>query len=156
MINCIAGTSLWFCPKNVLLNVGKFEDSKSKQDSILLVKLLGKGYNVYRVPENLVYYYEHGENGISGTKKRNIEGLLNYRRWCRKYYDKITDKQIKNVEYNFSKQLITLYIINDLKIKAIKEFRNMVKLKPLKKETIISFGKIIFSKRYILFLNNKK
>lgn len=156
MLGCIAGTSLWFCPKKALIDIGKFEDTPCKQDSILLLKLLGNGYQVYRVPESLVYYYEHGGNGISGTKPKNIEGLKNYREWARKYYDQITGKQMKNVEYNFSKKLITLYIINNLKDEAYKELKNMIKLKPFNKATILSICKFILSKTYIHWLNRRK
>ena len=92
------GTSLWFCPKDVLISVGMFEDTPCKQDSIMLLKLLCNGYNIYRVPENLVYYYEHGGNGISGTKKRapqiiqklNIEWLyriIGNKERIKRFYD---------------------------------------------------------------------
>lgn len=157
MLGGLAGTSLWFCPKKVLLDVGKFEDTPSKQDFIVILKILANGYNVYRVPEGLVYYYEHGDNGISGTGKRNIQGLQNYRNWCRKYYNKLdSKKKIDNVEYSFSKQLIPLYIINKMKKEANKELKNMIKLKPLKKETIIACLKCIFSNQYRQWLNRRK
>lgn len=156
MLGCLAGTSLWFCPKKVLLDVGKFEDTPCKQDSIMLLKILCNGYNVYRVPEELVYYYEHGGNGISGTKPKNIEGLNNYRNWCRKYYNLVTKKQINNIEYNFSKQLITLYIINNLYKKAKAELKNMLKIHPLKKNTIISSLKCMFPKKYVSWLKGRK
>lgn len=156
MLGCIAGTSLWFCPKEALISVGMFEDTPCKQDSIMLLKLLCNGYNIYRVPENLVYYYEHGGNGISGTKRSNIIGLQNYRNWCRKNYDKITKRQQDNVEFDFSKQLITLYIFNDMKKEAKEELKNMIKRKPLNKKTWISLGKIVFPKQYLRTLERKK
>lgn len=152
----IAGTSLWFCPKEVLLKIGKFEDTPSKQDFIVTLKMLANGYNIYRVPECLVYYYEHGGNGISGTGKRNIIGLLKYREWCRKYYDKITKQQIRNVEYNFSKQLLTLYIFNNMRKEAKQELKNMIKLKPFYKKTIIGSLKYLFPKQYLNELERKQ
>ncbi len=156
MLNCIAGTSLWFCPKKALIDVGKFEDTPCKQDTILLLKLLGNGYKVYRVPENLVYYYEHNGNGISGTKLKNIEGWKNYRKWSRKYYNQITKEQINNVEYNFSKQLLTLYIINNMKKEARNELKNMIKLKPLNKKTVIGIFKYLFPNEYLKILKKGK
>lgn len=149
------GTSLWFCPKDALISVGMFEDTPCKQDSIMLLKLLCNGYNIYRVPENLVYYYEHSGNGISGTKKRNIIGLNNYRNWCRRNYDKIDNKQIKNVEYKFSKQLLTLYVINNMKEEAKKELKNMIKIKPYNNKTILGIVKYIFPRLYLKIIERK-
>lgn len=153
---CIAGTSLWFCPKDVIIKVGKFEDTPCKQDSILLLKILGAGYNIYRVPEKLVYYYEHGGTGISGTKLKNIEGLNNYYNWCKKFYEYISDKEINDIEYIFSKQLITLYIINNLKKQAFKHLYKMILLKPFKKETFVAVFKCLFSNYYVKHLINKR
>ena len=157
MLNCIAGTSLWFCSKEALVSVGKFEDTPCKQDSILLLKLLANGYNIYCVQEKLVYYYEHNGNGISGTKLKNIEGRINLRNYCRKYYNKLNSKKKSDkVEYNFSKELIPLYIINNMKKEANKELENMIRLKPLRKETIIAFLKCKFSEQYKQWLNRRK
>ena len=149
MIKCIAATSFWFCPKDVLIKVNMFEDAPCKQDSILLLKILAAGYNIYKVPENLVYYYEHTGNRISGTKKRNIEGLLNYREWCRKYYNRLDKKQIINVEHNFSKDLVTLYTFNNMKKEVKKELINMIKLKPFNKKTMLGIFKYLFPKQYL-------
>lgn len=157
MINCIAPTSFWFMPKKVLEKVGYFEDSPCKQDSILLLKVIAKGYTVYKVPENLVIFNWHESgDGISGTKKKNIIGMNNYREWCRKYYDKITKQQIRNVEYNFSKQLLTLYIFNSMKNEAKQELKNMIKLKPFNKKTIIGSLKYLFPELYLNELERNK
>ena len=150
MIECIAPTSFWFVPKEVLEDIGYFEDTPCKQDSIVLLKIIAAGYTVYKVPENLVIFNKHdSDNGISGTKKSNIIGMNNYRRWCRKYYDQITKNQIKNVEYNFSRQLLTLYIFNNMKKEAKKELINMIKLKPLNKKTILGLTKYLFPNQYL-------
>lgn len=157
MMECIAPTSFWFVPKKVLKEVNYFEDSPCKQDSILLLKILAQGYTVYKVPENLVIFNKHdSENGISGTKLSNIEGRINYRNWCRKYYYLLDNqKQKNNVEYNFSKELVTLYIINNKKKEAKYELKNMIKIKMLNKETIKSVLKYIFRKTYIVYIKKK-
>lgn len=149
MMTCIAPTSFWFMPKKVLEEIGYFEDSPCKQDSIVLLKMLVAGYTAYKVPEDLVVFNMHDNNqGISGTKKSNIVGMNNYRNWCRKYYDKITKTQIKEVEYNFSKELVTLYIFNDLRNDAKREFHNMIKIKPFNKKTILALYKLILPNHY--------
>lgn len=155
MMGCIAATSLWFCPKKVLIEVGQFEDTPCKQDSILLLKILANDYSVYRVPEHLAYYYEHNGKGISGTGEKNIIGLKKYRDWCRKYYSKLNDKQINDIECNFSLQLITLYIINNMKKNAKTELKNIIKRKLLSKETIKALTKIYFSNLYLKKLGVK-
>lgn len=150
MLGCIAGTSMWLAPKNVLKEVGLFENSPCKQDSILLLKIIANGYNVYSVNKCLVLYYEHGGNGISGTKKSNIDGLINYRNWCRKYYYLLKDNnQIKNVEYNFSRQLVSLYVINNMMSEAKNELKYLIKTKPFSINTLKGFYKIYFRDHYI-------
>ena len=150
MMGCIAGTSMWLANKKALVEVGMFENTPSKQDSILLLKIIANGFKIFSVNKNLVLYYEHGGKGISGTKLSNIEGLLNYREWCRKYYNKLDKKeQINNVECNFSKQLITLYILNNKKQEARKELKNIIWRKPISKEALKSILKIYFSKIYM-------
>lgn len=150
MLGCIAGTSMWLAVKEALISVGKFEQTPCKQDSILLLKLLVSGYNVFPVEKSLVLYYEHGGSGISGTKPSNIKGLLNYREWCRKYYHKLNNKkEINNIESNFSKQLVTLYIINNNKKEAKKELLNILKRKPFSKVFYKSILKVLFSKKYL-------
>lgn len=157
MIECIAPTSFWFMPKKVLEEVGYFEDSPCKQDSIVLLKVIAAGYNIYKVPENLVIFNWHdSNNGISGTKKSNIIGMNNYRAWCRKYYDKITKNQIKNVEYNFSKQLLTLYIVNNMKKEAKQELNTMLKLKPFNKKTMLGMFKFTFPNLYLKLIKREK
>ena len=157
---CIAPTSYWFIPKKVLEDVGYFEDSICKQDSIVLLKILIAGYKIIKVPKKLVRYNENNANngiGMSGRKKSNIEGLLNYREWCRKYYNMLKNKkQINDVEFNFSKQLITLYVFNGMKKESIKEFKNMIKLKPFNKSTILAIIKIILPNLYISLVKKKE
>lgn len=156
MLNCIAPTSLWLASKKALIAVGKFEDAPCKQDSIVILKLLVSGYEIFPIEKSLVLYYVHNGSGISGTKKSNIAGLINYREWCRKYYHKLeNDVQIKNVEFNFSKQLITLYVINNMKNEAFNELKNMIKIKPISRITFLSFIKIIFRKKYMKWLKRR-
>lgn len=157
MIECIAPTSFWFLPKAVLEEVGYFEDSPCKQDSIVILKILALGYKVYKVPENLVVFNIHdSDNGISGTKRSNIIGLNNYRNWCRKYYERLSKVQIKDVEYNFSKQLLSLYIINNMKEEAKTELKKMIALKPFNKKTFLGIFKYIFPEKYKKALRKKK
>ena len=149
MITCIAPTSLWFCPKHVIEECGLFEKSPRMEDSILILKILLKGYKIYKVPKELVFYREHEDDSrMSGLKIVNIEGLLNYRRICRKYYSCLTKKEKKNVEYNFSKQLVTLYTLNGMKMEALKETIHMIMQNPLNKNNLFAIYKICFTNLY--------
>lgn len=151
MLGCIAGTSMWLASKKVLMDVGLFEDTPCKQDSILLLKIIANNYNVYSVDKKLVLYYEHDSNeGISGIGPKNIQGLKNYRNWCRKYYHKLESKeQINDVECNFSKQLITLLVINGIVDEAKAELKNIIKRKPFSKEILKGIFKIYFRNVYL-------
>ena len=150
MLGCIAGTSMWLAPKSTLIDVGMFEDTPCKQDSILLLKIIANDYNVYSVNKRLVLYYEHdNSNGISGVKPSNIIGLKKYREWCRNYYNKLDNKrEIDDVECNFSRLLISLLVINNRSKEAKTELKNIFLRRPFSKEVIKGFFKIYFSKIY--------
>lgn len=157
MMGCIAGTSLWFCPKEALVSVGGFENTPSKQDTIMIMKLMAAGYTIYRVPETLLYYYEYIGNKISGTGKNSINGEINARKYARELYEKLSDiKKINNVEYNFSKKLFALYIINKMNNEAIRELFTLIKLKPFSSNTIKATIKYIFAPIYIRCLTMKQ
>lgn len=156
MLECIAGTSLWFCPKNVLEEVGYFENTPSKQDTILLLKILAAGYNIYRVEEPLVKYYEYNTGKISGVGLNNIKGECNARIYSRRYYYKLdSSDKILNVEYRFAKKLLTLYLLNGLNDLAKEELNTMVKISPYSSNTIK--GVIKYSLKYVYkkFIENK-
>lgn len=128
MIDCIAGTSMWLVPKKVLENVGMFEDSPCKQDSIVILKIMSAGYNIFCTKEKLVLYFEHGGKGISGLKLKNIDGIKKYREWCRKNYNKnLNQKQIQNVENNFRYQIMKIYNHNGMKKEAKNEIKKIMK-----------------------------
>lgn len=134
-----------------------FEKAPRMEDSILILKMLAKGYKVERIPQKLLYYREHqSENRMSGLTKKNIEGLENYRKICRKYYKYLNKKQINDVEYNFSKELVTLFIFNDLKRDARKEFYKMLRLKPLNKKNVLAAYKLLFPNKYKEVIRKKK
>lgn len=156
MMNCLAGTSLWFVPKKVLIDVGMFENVPSKQDSITLLKILGAGYSVYRVPQILVNYLEDNAGKISGTGEKNIEGLILYRTWARKYYEELMNIQIDQVEYSFSKQLVTYYVLNHKNEKAKIEYEIMRQMKYFQVQTFIAYLKITFPQTYIKWLKRKR
>lgn len=156
MLGCIAGTSLWFCPKSVLEEVGYFEDTPSKQDTILLLKILAAGYNIFRVNEPLVKYYEYQTGKISGVGLTNITGECNARLFSRKYYYKLkSSKEIREVEYNFSKKLLVLYLLNNLKAQAYNELESMIRLKFYSKDTLKGIAKYYLRPLYNIFLERK-
>ena len=145
MMKHIALTSTWFTTKEILEDVGYFENSPSEQDAILLLKIIAKGYNIYAVYEKLVVFVDHeDEESISGHKVKNIIGLENFRSWCRKYYRILNNKNMENnVEYQLSLRLLNLDLINNLRSKAFIEFKNLFKRKPFNKSTYKSAVKII-------------
>lgn len=156
MLGCVAGTSLWLASKKALKAVGGFTDTPSKQDSTVILKMLTAGYTVDRVPERLVDYYEHNGEGISGTKMSNIKGINNYRNLCRSHYSLITPAQQKLVEYNFARQLLTIYAINHMRRKAFAEYIFMVKYQPFYRRNLIAIFKIALPSQYAHLLKFMK
>jgi len=94
---CIAATSQWVARKDALLKVGCFSDSPSKQDSILLFKLLLAGYEIRCVPEVLSLYDQHSSSRIS-TSGKTLEGERNYSRLIRDNRNAFSPDQWRIVE----------------------------------------------------------
>ena len=86
MCNCLCATSQWTIPKRVFEKVGMFEQSPSKQDSILLLKILGNGYKVLCVEEPLSNFRSYDGERISRNYLNHIKGEQNLLEWQRKYY----------------------------------------------------------------------
>jgi len=143
LILCIAATSWWFCPKEVLKKVGGFDNVSSHQDAILLFKILKNGYNIYRVPEVLLNYYVPDGKGIT---KVNEEWLNVDKRYMEMYFeikDKFSYKEQKQIEYSFYKRMSSY----NYKLKRKKELKEnvqrMIKLYPFNFNTIKGLIKII-------------
>lgn len=98
---CICATSQWLCRKEALLNCGCFDIVPSKDDSILLYKLLLQGYSIYCVQKVLSIYYEHSGERISNGDKE-LEG------------EKLFDKSIyKSLErFSLNQRRLILFAIN--------------------------------------------
>ncbi|MBP3461181.1 MAG: glycosyltransferase family 2 protein [Bacilli bacterium] len=158
MMGGIAVTSSWLCPKDKLLEVGGFDDVPCQQEGTLLLKLLAKNYEVYRVPEVLFLFYVHNKldgSGITNINEKYINGKLNYIEKCRKNYDKLNQRQRINVEYHFSVELFNLYCYTKDRKNMLIYLKKQLKQKPINKETIKSIIKFIFLKSYIKRSVNK-
>ena len=131
--NCLAPTSQWMAKKSALLAVGLFTIVPCKQDSTLILKLLEKGYEVDHVPEILSRFCNYETQGrISKSGKKNIEGELLYREKCRRLYNRLSDKQIREVEYAFATKLYELYKENGMHEDSITYMKFLMRVHPLK------------------------
>lgn len=130
--NCLAATSQWLAVKSALVDVGMFTKVPCKQDSTLILKLLGAGYEVDYVPETLLKYSFYNIPRISSVGTKNIKGELLYRAKCRKYYNRFDESQIQEIEYLFNERLYKLYKTNNMKAKESKYFRRIMRKHPLK------------------------
>jgi glycosyltransferase involved in cell wall biosynthesis len=122
--SCIAATSQWIVPKRVFFQVGMFEDTPCKQDSTMMLKIIGGGFRVVCVNQVLSNYLVHNQVKISGNPRRNIDGLLFYRNLARKYYAKLSKSEIEASERRFAKDLLVNYSAIDDRNSAIIEYRN--------------------------------
>jgi len=136
MMDKMETTSTWLCKKEALEDVGLFENVKAHQDNILLIKLLANKYEIYRVPEFLIDFYMHNGNGITKKNKNYIEYTKTLFDYKRKYYNLLSKKEIKQVEYKNSLILLNQYKKNNMK----KDYKN--ELKKLVKNNIFKFKTI--------------
>lgn len=97
MCGCIAATSQWVARREALLRVGSFSDSPSKQDSILLYKMLLAGYEIRCVPKVLSVYDQHSTGRIS-TSGKTLIGECKYSELIRSTYDRFTSGQRRQIE----------------------------------------------------------
>lgn len=133
----IATTSTWFCKKSVLVDIGKFEDVPSQQDTTTLMNMLVKGYKVYRVPKILLNYsIFNNRQKITKISENYIQDVINYQNKCRKNFNYLSEKQVKEVEYNFSIKLFDLYNELNKKDSMKMQLKKIIKYKFFSKRTI--------------------
>lgn len=106
MCNCLCATSQWTIPKRVFEKVGMFEQSPSKQDSILLLKILGNGYKVLCVEEPLSNFRSYDGERISRNVENHVKGENNLLYWQRKYYDQLSVEEQNKAEISVLRRLM--------------------------------------------------
>ena len=155
MKSCIANTTAWFCSKQVLLKIGGFDDVPSHQDALVILKMIINNYDIYRVPEILIKFYKHNDNnGISGAKLQNIEMIKKYRIICRRYYNQLNKKEIKDVEITFSNRIVSYYLRIHNKKEAKNEIKKSIKENGVNKKTIKMIIKYCLTKCYDIYKKN--
>lgn len=127
---CIAATSQWVARREALLRVGSFSDSPSKQDSILLYKLLLAGYEVRCVPEVLSIYDQHSQGRIS-TSGKTLIGERNYSELIRSTYDRFTKGQRRQIEGAIRYRLGRLLWLGDSRGKGAAQLVSSMAISPL-------------------------
>ena len=126
-----ATTSCWLCPKKVLLDVGMFDDIPSQQDATLILKMLGLGYEIYRVPEVLLNWYIHNKSGgITKVNDQYIDNIKRYQELGKTFFHLLTKKQSRKVEYLFHNKLFHLQLENKNRVEAKNEIKRMIKINP--------------------------
>ncbi len=154
---CLGGCSYLFFSKEILEEVGMFEDVSSRQDATLMTKILLKGYNAYRVPEVLLKYYWH--TGENGNMKLSSKTLVAEKQYYQLFLDnaKNLDKSYKKkCEYEFFHRLIKICIFTNEKKEAYGYWKKMWKIKKISKKTILNLIIILFSKMYVKLSNAKE
>ena len=159
--HCLAPTSFWLCDKEKLLSVGAFENISSRQDASLLMKLLVKGYSVYRVPETLLKYYWHNSvSGISGSSLKSVNAEVQYRNTFLKLAKEqnIEEQIINKAKFIFAFRIAREYVIIGRRKEAFSELREMLKLHLCDKKNVRIFLTIVFnnSYRFLSRIKNKK
>lgn len=97
--------------KQPAIDVGLFPIVPSKQDSQMMLRLLGNGYEIKCDSEVLSRYYMDFETTqhTSNTGRKPINGELLYYEECKKFYYLFNDKQIKKIEYTFASMFYEKY-----------------------------------------------
>lgn len=105
---CICATSQWLCRKTALIDCGCFDIVPAKDDSILLYKLLLRGYSIYCVPKTLSIYFEHSGSRISNGDKK-LEGERYFDRMIYDSFRCFSMKQKKLVLHAINMRLAKMH-----------------------------------------------
>ncbi len=153
MLNCLAPTSQWTIPRSVFDEVGMFEQTPCKQDSILLLKILGADFSALCVPEGLSYFRMRLTGRISSNYEIHLVGERNYALFLEKYFHKLTQNQINSVKAGIHKRMLKTYSGLGRKWDAGKEFFKIVELKHLQTRDFIYLfvSPVFFSKLKIKY-----
>lgn len=136
----IATTSCWFCPKDILVKLGGFDNVMCQQDSTLILKMLINGYEIYRVPEVLLNFVIHDKERITNYTYEYIKWFEVYHNKCIEIYDRFNKKEICDIEYSFAIRIYDMYFkLNDKK----NVFKQVIKLWKLKLFEFSTFRKTI-------------
>jgi glycosyltransferase involved in cell wall biosynthesis len=150
MKNNIAGTSFWLCKKDILLEIGGFDNIASHNDGIVILKMLVAGYKVDLVRESLVDYYVHSAtNGITGVTWKNIEADEQYFAICNCHFHLLTKKAITNViTHYYEDRVWNLIVLGDFK-RCKADIRYLLGNYPFRIETYCSIMRLLFKRRVI-------
>lgn len=127
MCGCLCATSQWVIPRYVLEDVGMFENTPCKQDSILLLKILGNDYGVLCIEKRLSNFRIHQSGRISGNFQTHLIGERNLLSWQRKYYSKLSSEQINHVEGCTLRRIMLNHAGLGNRYEAFKLFLNILK-----------------------------
>ena len=150
LLNNIAGTPYWFSPKDKLESVGGFDDYRCCQEGHLLLKLLNKGYTVYRVPEILLNVYAHSSSDGSGIRNfspQYIEGAKLFADKCVETSKVLTKKQQKNIMQNRYYWIFNIYCETHNKEGMKEYFKKIMGVKLFNKITIKAIIKYYFKNK---------
>lgn len=161
MRGCLCATSQWTIPKEVFMRVGGFEITPSKQDSIMLLKILGEGYEALCIPEKLSYYRGHKRGKISGNNERHIVGEFNYLKWLHRYFDKLQPEQQRVVDSNAQKRILVDYSGMGKRMEVLSCIKRIIQYEGFRGVNINCILYLIaspnfYSKIYHKFISNKK
>lgn len=128
---CIAATSQWLVKKDALLAVGGFTDTPSKQDSILLYKLLLSGCMVSCVPEVLSLYHEDEGVARISTSGKTLTGERKYADLIRSSYDAFTPKERRKLEHALNWREATLLWTQHSRYESLPLFAHAFAAEPI-------------------------
>lgn len=146
--DCIASTSMWLVKKELINAVGNFSIVPCKQDSTVILKLLKAGYQVDYVPEVLCKYYNAVSSERISMGPKKVEGELLFYQACTETYSLMTAKQVKNIEFSFSKRLYILYSYRRDGVEKMEaERKKMLRLHPIEATLFLARRKAQIWKR---------
>lgn len=153
LCGCLCATSQWVVPKKTFEKVGLFEDTPCKQDSIMLLKILGYEKKILCVEEVLSNYTVHEQGRISGNYQRNIVGLNNYRNFFLTLSNLFTEEEHLQISCVFARDLIYCYLAVNNRRKAVLEIKNIHSRRKKITLWLKCFIPICMGGRYIVMVN---
>lgn len=130
-VGSIAATSQWIILRKALIEVGGFDNTPAKQDSILTCKLLENGNEIICIEEFLSVYFEHEFTRIS-TSGKTLIGEINLFNKYKSIKDRFSIQEQKEIELNFNYRIFKYKIKMKKYVSASQNLFNIVRNNPFK------------------------
>lgn len=118
LMHHMTGTPTFMYRAEKLREIGGFEDAKMGQEFYLMLKTIERGLSIGYIDNCDVIVYKHGGEAISNGKNK-ITGEKNVFEFKKKYFSRMSAKEIRFIKFRHEAVMTVAYIRNKNYISAL-------------------------------------